>query len=78
MENTKAKIITNLITLTRIVGVIFLIPIYNHFGGRVTFFVTLFCFFTDLLDGFIARHYHAATFFGGVFDSVSDKLFLIC
>ncbi len=32
--------------------------------------------FSDFLDGYIARHFHAVTTFGKVFDPISDRLVL--
>ncbi len=74
----KAKlIIINLLTLIRVIGVVLLIPIYQHFGGFYVGLLALICYFTDSLDGLLARKWQASTFFGALFDGTADKLFTI-
>lgn len=34
-------------------------------------------FLTDFIDGFLARNLNASTFFGSLFDALSDKAFLV-
>ncbi len=70
-------IIINFLTLIRIIGVVLLIPIYHHFGGLYAGILSLICYFTDSLDGLLARKWHASTFFGALFDGTADKLFTI-
>lgn len=70
-------VIVNLLTLIRIIGTIILIPIYNTFGGKVVGIISLFCYLTDSIDGLLARKWHVSTFFGAMFDGISDKLFTI-
>lgn len=70
-------IIINLLTLIRIIGTIILVPIYNVFGGIYVSLLALICYLTDSIDGILARKWHAATFFGALFDGVADKLFTI-
>ena len=48
-------IITNFITLLRVVGIFALIPVYKTYGGLATFILSSLCFFTDFIDGFLAR-----------------------
>lgn len=74
---TLKLIFINVLTLIRIIGTIFLIPIYKSFGGFVVGIVSLFCYFTDCLDGFFARKWRASTFFGAFFDGTADKLLTI-
>lgn len=70
-------IIVNLLTLIRIIGTIVLIPLYNSLGGKIVGIVSFFCYLTDSIDGILARKWHVSTFFGAVFDGISDKLFTI-
>ncbi len=70
-------IITNFITLLRVVGIFALIPVYKKYGGFTTFLLSSLCFLTDFIDGFLARNLNASTFFGSLFDALSDKAFLV-
>lgn len=67
----------NALTLIRIIGIFILVPVYNLMGGFYAAIVALICYFTDSLDGFLARQFKASTFFGALFDGVADKLFTI-
>lgn len=69
--------LTNFITLLRVVGIFALIPIYKRYGGVAAFLLSGFCFITDCVDGLLARKLECSTFFGSIFDGVSDKFFLI-
>lgn len=69
--------ITNFFTLLRVIGIFALIPVYRFLGGYETFLLSAFCFFTDCIDGFLARRLESSTFFGSLFDALSDKVFLI-
>ena len=69
-----AIVIPNIITSIRIIGaisIIFLEPFSLAF-----FLVYGICGVTDVLDGFIARHFHLESKVGSVLDSVSDIIFL--
>ena len=70
-------VIINLITLIRIIGTIILIPLYLKYGGLVVGGIVLLCYITDIIDGFLARFYHASTFFGALFDGFADKTFTL-
>ena len=81
MENLEKdytkKIITipNLLTILRIL----LIPLFlwTYLGLENQYLalgVLAFSFFTDFLDGFIARHWHMISDFGKALDPVADKL----
>ena len=67
-------IFINFLTFLRIVGTLIIIPIYHFFGGFYAGIISLFCYATDSLDGILARKWHASTFFGALFDGVSDKM----
>lgn len=77
MKLNKYFYIVNIITLIRLIGAFLLIPIYliyGYFGLGIA--VALFVS-TDSIDGYLARKHNCATFFGAIFDAVSDKLFNI-
>ena len=68
-------ILVNLITGFRIIGAIVLIPIYLIYGPLYAGLVAMFFFATDWVDGFLARKLNCSTFFGALFDGISDKMF---
>ncbi len=67
----------NLLTSIRIIGSILLIPIYHYYGPLYVGIVSFLCYVTDVLDGALARHFNASTFFGALFDGIADKLLTI-
>ena len=68
-------IFVNLLTTIRIIGVFMIVPIFFKYGGIYAALVSIACYLTDSIDGFLARKYHVSTFFGSFFDGVADKLF---
>lgn len=77
MKKKIAFIIVNSLTAIRLLGSVFLIPVYFWYGGLTAAFLTAICYITDLLDGILARRLKCATFFGSIFDGFSDKVFNI-
>ena len=75
MKVSKRFLLVNFITLLRVIGSILLIPIYFKFGYFVLGIAVLIFVSTDCIDGFLARTLHTSTFFGAIFDALSDKLF---
>lgn len=67
----------NLLTLIRVIGAFILVPIYHNYGGFYVGILASICYFTDSIDGMLARRWNASTFFGALFDSFADKLFTI-
>lgn len=67
----------NFLTLIRIIGTIILVPIYKMYGGVYAGLISLICYATDSIDGILARHFHASTFFGASFDALADKMLTI-
>lgn len=65
----------NALTTLRVIGVFFLLPIFKRYGGVVAGELAIGCYFTDLVDGFLARKWHTSTFFGSIYDAIADKLF---
>ena len=68
-------IFVNLLTTIRIIGVFMIVPIFFKYGGIYAALVSIACYLTDSIDGFLARKYHVSTFFGSFFDGIADKLF---
>lgn len=68
---------TNCVTLLRVIGIFALLPVFKIYGGLATFLLSSACFATDFIDGLMARKLSASTFFGSLFDALSDKLFLV-
>ena len=75
MKKVFIILFVNILTAIRVIGVFFLLPIYKNYGGIAAGMFSVACYFTDFLDGIIARKYHASTFFGSFFDTIADKLF---
>lgn len=71
----RSLILVNIITGIRVIGSFLLLPIYYLFGPFYTGLVTIIFLGTDWLDGFLARKLKVSTFFGALFDGMSDKLF---
>ena len=69
--------ITNFFTALRVAGIICLIPVFKLYGGAATAILSAGCFATDFIDGSLARKLKSSTFFGSLFDGISDKAFLI-
>ena len=69
--------ITNFFTALRVAGIICLIPVFKLYGGAATAMLSAGCFATDFIDGTLARKLKSSTFFGSLFDGISDKAFLI-
>ena len=70
-----AKQIANIITGFRILGTIVLLffPVFS-----LEFYVTyLFCGFSDMIDGVVARKTNSNSSFGAKFDTVADLVFMI-
>ena len=67
------KNLANLITITRIIGTAYLIPLVTL--SDTYFIVYSYCGLTDALDGFVARKTHTVSRFGSKLDSFADLLF---
>lgn len=76
MNKLYKLILVNLITLIRVIGTIIVLMYYNC-GGIIIGTMTIFIYFSDVLDGVLARKWNCSTFFGAVLDGVADKLFTI-
>lgn len=67
------KAIPNLITAVRLVLALLLFFITDNWS--VFLIIYFLCGISDMLDGFIARHFHLQTKTGARFDSLSDFVF---
>lgn len=76
-DNKLKFYLTNFVTSLRAVGVLTLIPVYYLYGGFSAFLLSAGCFLTDYVDGKMARKFKTSTFFGSMFDGITDKAFLI-
>ncbi len=74
---TLKLLFVNFLTLLRVIGTIVLIPFYNMYGGLKAGLFSLGCYFTDSIDGILARKWKVSTFFGSMFDGIADKLLTI-
>ena len=74
-SNTKKFILVNSITALRFLGSLLLIPLYLKYGPIFLAIYIILFFSTDWIDGLLARTFKISTFFGAIFDSISDKLF---
>ncbi len=64
----------NTITMIRLIGSFILPFIYVKYGPSFASLFIIILFLTDAIDGFLARHLKAATFFGSAADALSDKV----
>lgn len=67
------KNLANIITVLRIIGTIFMIPVETL--SNVYYILHVIVGATDVLDGFVARKLKIASAFGSKLDSLSDILF---
>ncbi len=67
--------IVNTITFTRVLGSIILPIVYFTKGVEAVVFFVILVFLTDAIDGKLSRLWKVESFFGGILDSVADKLF---
>lgn len=76
-KNKKWLYIVNIFTFSRIVGSIFLFPLYFNYGQRIVSYVLTGLFLTDWIDGYLARKFKVCTFFGSIMDTICDKTIAI-
>jgi cardiolipin synthase (CMP-forming) len=80
MTTMKLKIVPNapnILTLIRFLAIPVLacLILAGDDYNLVAFFLFAFIWLTDMLDGYIARHYNQITEFGKLFDPLVDKVF---
>lgn len=76
MRFNKHQILTipNLLSLLRLAMIPVFVWLYLNGYDRWTAFVLIFSGVTDVVDGFIARHFNQVSDFGKAFDPLADKL----
>ena len=67
-------ILVNSITIIRLLGAFILPFIYYKNGSSVTAVTIIILFFTDAIDGFLARKFKISTLFGSAMDALADKI----
>jgi len=71
------KVLVNVITTSRLFFTMFL-PLLSTYVPNTTFIVIIaVLFFTDFLDGKLARHYKVQTLYGAYMDTLADKMLCI-
>ena len=76
-KKTFYKQIPNLLTASRLLSPIIIIPLTLVTNITITFIVAAFFALTDALDGFIARKYNLQSKLGKMLDPFTDKLFAL-
>lgn len=75
--NEKKITISTVLTLIRFILIPFIVTamIYNRW--HLAFILFVLGSITDVLDGWIARHFNQRTFLGAALDPITDKIFVI-
>ena len=74
MKRNIIKVLVNLLTLSRIAfSILFLTVLYDKIPSIWFIIIIALLFYTDRIDGFIARRYKVQTSFGAAADTISDK-----
>lgn len=70
-----SKHIANILTGSRILGS-FLLPLFPTFSMEF-YIIYVFCGFTDMIDGLVARKTNTTTKFGSQLDTIADFVFVV-
>lgn len=73
----KEIVLVNSVTALRFLGSFLIIPIFKTLGGIGAAIFSAIFMMTDCIDGFLARKMKASTFFGSIFDGLTDKTFAL-
>jgi len=70
------KHVPNLLTVARLLATPYLFSlVWRHeYPSAIVWFIVL--GLTDVIDGFLARHFHAASRLGAILDPIADKMLL--
>lgn len=68
------KLVTNLITTSRVFLTIILMCLYQSIPNYLFLIFIALIFSTDFIDGKLARGFHVETFYGSLMDTIADKV----
>lgn len=71
----KDILLVNCVTGLRFIGSFFVIPTFKSLSGIAAALFSAIFLFTDFIDGQLARKLKSSTFFGALFDGLTDKAF---
>lgn len=71
----KDILLVNFVTTLRFIASFAVVPVFKVLGGISAAVFSGIFLFTDCIDGFLARKLKASTFFGALFDGLTDKAF---
>lgn len=71
----KDILLVNLVTSLRFIGSFLIIPVFKTLGSIYAALFSGIFMLTDCIDGILARKLKSSTFFGALFDGITDKLF---
>lgn len=77
MKKNKVFTIPNILSFIRILLVPIIVWAYFNSKRTITALIILFSGLTDVVDGYIARHYNMITPLGKALDPIADKLTLL-
>ena len=79
MKLTKKDILTipNLLSMLRLLMIPIFVWLYQHGHAEWTAGVLILSGLTDIVDGYIARHFNQVSDFGKAFDPLADKLLVM-
>lgn len=67
--------IVNAVTSLRFIASFLVVPVFKVAGGISAALFSLIFMLTDCIDGFLARKLKSSTFFGALFDGLTDKAY---
>lgn len=71
------KVFVNFITTFRCFFVFYLMFLFGRIQNVIFMLISAGLFFTDFIDGFLARKYHVQTNYGATMDTIADKILSI-
>ena len=75
MNKKIKKIIVNSLTISRIIGTLFIPLMFNSLSKIMFILIIILLFITDAIDGPLARHWEVSTIAGTILDMSADKIF---
>lgn len=68
---------STMLTLTRFVLIPFIVGAMIYNSWHIAFILYVIASFTDIMDGWVARHFNQRTFLGAALDPIVDKILVI-